>query len=97
TWRSQRPFRRLRDSFVSGVQIYHPFLNPQGFFKTFFAFFQGQRTTPCQQAYCDRDLPRKRENNLTLFPTTTKKRHVKITKGRIAPPPHRAGGTKDIT
>ncbi|MCK0137274.1 hypothetical protein, partial [Arenibacter sp. S6351L] len=33
------PFRRLRNSFVSGVQIYHPFLNPQGFFETFFCLF----------------------------------------------------------
>ena len=86
------PFRHLRDSFVSGVQIYHPFLNPQGFFKTFFAFFLGTPTTSCQQAYCMPTKPRKRENNLTLFPITAKQRHVKIATDRAGPACRKAGG-----
>jgi len=80
------PFRHLRDSFVSGVQIYHPFLNPQGFFTTFFAFFHRDRTTRCQQAPCGTEAPRKRENNLTLFPITAKKSHVKIKTGSVRGP-----------
>jgi hypothetical protein len=51
------------------VQIYHPFLNPQGFFETFFAFFAPHRTTPCQQAFCAAIFPPKKGKQFkTFFP-----------------------------
>jgi len=43
------------------VQIYHPFLNPQGFFETFFAFFAPHRTPPVNSILQSDISPKKGE------------------------------------
>src|SRR5690606_23266179 len=54
------------------------FLIRKGFSRFFPPFLKAPGTNPCQQAFCTREFPQKKESNLILFPKTAKQRTVKI-------------------